>query len=95
MTIPTFDNPVSANAMDHGGWLIYSPIQSQQADRRLVKGDGISQLLTVLSEVVVPEKKGYDGNEKLRGSYLSAMTTSWSFSNFTTFFVKRGAAFLA
>ena len=65
MTVPTFDNPVSANAMDHGGWLIYSPIQSQQAHWGLDKGDRIPQLLTVLSEVVVPVTKGYDGNERL------------------------------
>src|SRR5258707_14962058 len=37
--------------------------------------------------------RSWDGNSVK--PYLSAMTTSWSLNNFTTFFMKIGAGFLA
>jgi hypothetical protein len=58
MAVALVNNPIAADAVDYSPWLIHDPVQSKQADRRPHTSDGISQLLTMLLEVVVPVTKG-------------------------------------
>ena len=57
MTVATVDDPVAANAMQNGGWMIQVPVQGQQADRRMHIVDCVSKLLAMLLKVVVPMTK--------------------------------------
>jgi len=57
MAVATVDDPIAANAMQGGGWLIQVPVQCQQADRRMHTVDCVSKLLAVLLKVVVPRTK--------------------------------------